>query len=138
MGLSEIEFRRVRWNDLQRNRRNHARAILLVREDKLNYRYPRGESYRDIILRLEPVISSLNDVHLCSLLVTSCCLTTPLFVLRDIFMICGEYTFTFPFPFSIFKLNQLTYSARKRNFGIECVDALEHPELENALQQNSH
>ncbi|MBI5610535.1 MAG: histidine phosphatase family protein [Deltaproteobacteria bacterium] len=30
------------------------------RKDKLNYRYPRGESYTDVILRLEPVILELE------------------------------------------------------------------------------
>ena len=28
--------------------------------DKLNYRYPRGESYRDVIRRLEPVIVEIE------------------------------------------------------------------------------
>jgi broad specificity phosphatase PhoE len=28
-------------------------------QDKLNYRYPRGESYQDVIHRLEPVITEL-------------------------------------------------------------------------------
>jgi broad specificity phosphatase PhoE len=29
-------------------------------KDKLNYRYPRGESYKDVIIRLEPVIHELE------------------------------------------------------------------------------
>ncbi len=30
------------------------------RSDKLNYRYPRGESYRDVMKRLDPVIVELE------------------------------------------------------------------------------
>eukprot|EP01134_Creolimax_fragrantissima_P006958 CFRG6958T1 len=32
-------------------------------EDKFNYRYPRGESYKDIIVRLEPVLMELERAH---------------------------------------------------------------------------
>ncbi|KNC87886.1 hypothetical protein, variant [Sphaeroforma arctica JP610] len=32
-------------------------------EDKFNYRYPRGESYKDIITRLEPVLMELERAH---------------------------------------------------------------------------
>jgi broad specificity phosphatase PhoE len=31
-------------------------------EDKFNYRYPRGESYQDVFLRLEPVIFEMLRV----------------------------------------------------------------------------
>jgi len=38
---------------------NHPRASQLRKMDKIGYRYPRGESYFDIISRLEPCIQEM-------------------------------------------------------------------------------
>ena len=32
-------------------------------DDKYNYRYPRGESYKDIVVRLEPMTMELERAH---------------------------------------------------------------------------
>ena len=39
----------------------HRRLILLFTENKLGYRYPRGESYLDVISRLDPLVQELES-----------------------------------------------------------------------------
>lgn len=51
----------------------HARQVLEQfpdeyrkrKEDKYGYRYPRGESYQDVFLRLEPVIFGTHRGYCC-------------------------------------------------------------------------
>ncbi len=38
----------------------YPREFALRDQDKFNYRYPRGESYTDVVHRLEPVIMELE------------------------------------------------------------------------------
>jgi broad specificity phosphatase PhoE len=40
---------------------NYPEEFALRRENKLGYRYPRGESYLDVISRLDPLIQELES-----------------------------------------------------------------------------
>ena len=41
----------------------HPQASQLRKADKIGYRYPRGESYFDLISRLEPCIQEMESYH---------------------------------------------------------------------------
>ena len=55
--------RGLRGDDPEEIAEKHPQAAYLRSMDKIGYRYPRGESYFDLISRLEPCIQEMESYH---------------------------------------------------------------------------
>ena len=61
--LDEIfagEYEGMRYEDIKRLRPDEASLRAM---DKIGYRYPRGESYFDILSRLDPLVHEMESYH---------------------------------------------------------------------------